>query len=150
MVRAQTCLHTSMPSWDQRYWIKDKTKRNADWAAEYFIFTYLIALAIPAEGEFFGLFEIYRVKTLQVLAVPSALHFVLSFCTLLSNGNFFSQRSLLASLHEIATSRVSFWPGLALFFVHVNFLSWMPWQLGEMQGGSTLGINICHLVNIGT
>lgn len=90
------------------------------------IFTYTVALPVPAEGEFFGLFEMYRMKTLQVLAVPSALHFVLSFCTLLSNahnGSFFSWHSLLACLHEIATSRVSFRPGLASFFVHVNFLS---------------------------
>lgn len=84
------------------------------------IFTYTVALPVPAEGEFFGLFEMYRMKTLQVL------HFVLSFCTLLSNahnGNFFFWHSLLACLHEIATSRVSFRPGLASFFVHVNFLS---------------------------
>ena len=90
------------------------------------IFTYTVALPVPAEGEFFGLFGMYRMKTLQVLAVPSALHFVLSFCTLLSNahnGNFFSWHSLLACLHEIATSIVSFRPGLASFFVHVNFLS---------------------------
>ena len=89
------------------------------------IFTNLIAPAIPAKGEFFGLFEIYRGKTLQVLAVPSALYFVLSFFTLLSNAdndNFFSWHSLLACLHEVANFFLSAWFGLIFCACQLSFL----------------------------
>ena len=71
----------------------------------------------------------YGVKKLQVLAVPSALHLVLSFCTLLSHAHNGNLASFLC---------VAFFPEC--------LGSWDR----AMKGGSTRSINIYHPLNIGT